>query len=252
MDQGGPRQKSVGDAAVTVKRAVLNAYNYEAREFYLSSQDLEQLKGMTEIEQLLLAGPAITDQSVRFIRGFSELTVLGLNNTEITDAGTACIAGLDRLESLGITSTGLQESATLTDATLKNLVVGKDLRELALTAAITDEGLSLIVETCPNLASLQLFGSRITGNGLAKLRASNKLVDLYILDNRSIDDTAALELTKSSKLTAIRLIGTSVSQRGVAALKAKLPGAWIHVEKDRGSTKNWPKTKVHRTLVAPG
>jgi hypothetical protein len=167
------------------------------------------------------------------------LTVLGLEDTAITDAGTRYLARLRNLKGLYITTEPNRLPApTITEKAIKNLVVGKDLHALGLTAPINDDGLSLIVANCPNLEVLQLFGSRISGESLAALLELRKLSRLIISHNRSIDDSAALQLAASPTLTFLWLEETSVSQRGAAALKAQLPRAWVNVENGRGAREN--------------
>ena len=223
----------VGDAAVTVKRAFLNGYSYEQRKHVLTEEVLEQVKGWTEVEQLVLAGPVITDETVRFVGGFRQLTLFALEDTRVTDMGTAHFARLPSLREFAIVAHRDRRVVpvdTITEASLKNLVVGKDLSVLGLGVPITDEGLSFIVENCPNLAHLELTGSRITGKGLANLRRLKKLNRLVVFDNHSLDDAAILELSHLQGLSSVWLRGTSVSPRGVAALKADLPRVAVQFE----------------------
>jgi hypothetical protein len=223
----------VGDAAVTVKRAFLNGYSYEQRKHVLTEEVLEQVKGWTEVEQLDLAGPVITDDTVRFVRGLRQLTLFALEDTRITDAGTAHFARLQGLKEFAIVAHRDRRVVpvdTITEASLKNLVVGKDLNVLGLGVPITNEGLSFIAENCPNLTHLELTASRITGKGLANLRPLKKLKRLVIFDNHSLDEAAIRELAYLPGLSSLWLRGTSVSPRGVAALKAELPNVWFLVE----------------------
>jgi hypothetical protein len=222
----------VGDAAVSIKRLVLNGYNSGTRQFDLTPEDVEQLKTCIEAEQLLLAGPAITDENIKFIRNFHELTLLGLENTGIADAGAAWLANLHQLRELDIYTHSYRAAvpgASITEVSLKHLVVGKDLDTLALGAPISDDGLSLIVEYCPNLRRLQLFGSRITANGLPLLARLTNLDDLRIDDNFLMDDAAITRLPVLSRLKSLSLRETAVTEQGWRAIQEKMPGVMVHL-----------------------
>jgi hypothetical protein len=218
----------VGDAAVTVRRAVIK------RE--LDAKTFEWVKGWTEAEELLLGGRHITDQSLRFVRGFDQLTLLALEDTAVTDEGTRHLAQLRGLKGLGIVHVrdGVSKShPVISDAALSNLVGGKDLDEFALTGPITDEGLSLIVSECPNLVTLRLDGSRITAEGVSTLRSLGKLSQLFIADNLSIDDAAAFDLARMPSLTFLSFENTGVTQQGVAAIRGRFPRVFVTVERKR-------------------
>jgi hypothetical protein len=204
----------VGDAAVTVSRAVTGR---------LTPGMLERVKGWTEAEELLLDGPVITDTNLAFVRGFDQLTLLGLENTSVTDAGTRHLKHLRGLKGLSVCHNrdGLFASPDITDASLSNLVQGKDLDHFGVTGPITDEGLSMIVSHCPNLLLLRLDGSRVTDKGLAALQRLKKLSHLSLTDNPSIDDAAALELAGVPSLRQLSLEGTRVTQKGAMAIRAK-------------------------------
>jgi hypothetical protein len=213
----------VGDAAVTVSRAVTGR---------LTPGMLDRVKGWTEAEELLLDGPVITDTNLAFVRGFDQLTLLALENTSVTDAGTRHLAHLRGLKGLFVCHDRdkLFGSPDITDAGLRNLVQGKDLDEFGVTGPITDEGLSMIVSHCPNLVGFRLEGSRITDKGVATLRRLKKLRQLWLTDNSAIDDAAALELAGVASLKKVSLEGTSVTQKGAAAIRAKT-GAFVTLDR---------------------
>jgi hypothetical protein len=119
--------------------------------------------------------------------------------------------------------------ASITEVSLKHLVVGKDLDTLALGAPISDDGLSLIVEHCPNLRRLQLFGSRITANGLPLLARLTNLDDLRIDDNFLMDDAAITRLPVLSRLKSLSLRETAVTEQGWRAIQEKMPGVMVHL-----------------------
>jgi hypothetical protein len=151
-----------------------------------------------------------------------------LEDTAVTDAGTRHLKHLRGLKGLYVCHNrdGLIASPDITDASLSNLVQGKDLDEFGVTGPITDEGLSMIVSHCPNLVGLRLDGSQITGKGVATLRRLKKLRQLWLTDNSAIDDAAALELTGVPSLTLVSLEGTRVTREGAAAIRAKT-GAFV-------------------------
>jgi hypothetical protein len=231
----------VGDAAVTVRRAALSNYRFEQARYELTETDLPWIRHWTAIEGLHLGGPAITDETISLVRRMPHLKALDLQNTAITDAGTKYIASLNGLESLGIYTIRDRAStsgAGITDASLKHLLVGKDFRLLALTGPISDEGLALIADALPKLEILQLYESRITGEGLRHVPRLAKLQQLRLSDNASIDDSSIMRLADWPHLGFfLWLERTAVTDHGATALVDAAPGMQVRLESDdyRGS-----------------
>ena len=157
--------------------------NFDNRSLEAVSADLGKLP---YLEDLYLAPPAITNEGFKYLKGVTGLQRLHLNTFRLSDT-----AGFQ------ITDTGL--------AYLKDL---PSLEELDLSypsnfgqSGITDESLEIVGEM-PSLRVLNLFGTRITDDGVKHLE---RLSILEHLDLRA----------------------TGVTKGRVALFKLKLPNCKI-------------------------
>lgn len=81
----------------------------------ITDADLEQLKGLTMLQELQLWGTQITDAGLKHLKGLTTLQTLQLQDTQITDAGLEHLKGLRQLQELHI------ERTQVTDAGVQDL-----------------------------------------------------------------------------------------------------------------------------------
>ena len=67
--------------------------------------DLAQLKGLTNLEVLILSGTRVTDAGLAHLKELSKMKRLWLNQTRVTDAGLEHLEHLSRLERLSLLGT---------------------------------------------------------------------------------------------------------------------------------------------------
>jgi hypothetical protein len=96
-------------------------------------------------------------------------------------------------------------SQQLSDACLASIGRLRELERLSLSGKVTDAGLKQVARW-PNLKSLQILNTEITGNGLAALADSS--IEHLTLGARQIGEDRNLEpLQKCPKLKRVSVIG---------------------------------------------
>ncbi|MCE9608362.1 MAG: SUMF1/EgtB/PvdO family nonheme iron enzyme [Planctomycetia bacterium] len=187
-----------------------NANNNESRRM-ITDADLENLVGLREINGLRLPYSQVTDAGLAHLSGLTTLTGLDLRGTKITDRGIARLAGLKDIKSLWLSGT-----------------------------EITDGGLEKIVAQFPLLSEpLEVNDTRITDAGAAHLRNAKSLRYLG-LSGTEVTDACVPDLAAIPRLAGVDLIGTRVTEAGVAKLKAMLADRTVEIGFDPAKVKTGP------------
>jgi WD40 repeat protein len=165
----------------------------------VTDADLARLRGLTNLQSLLLWRTSVTDAGLDHLQGLAGLQILDLRATRITASGLAKLKGLTALRSLT-----LQETQ-VTDDGLVHLQGLKQLYQLHLGGnGITDAGM-VHLKGMTHLTQLNLIGAQLTDAGLEHLQAMKNLVYLNL---------------KGTRVTAAR----------VKALRAALPRCKIEAD----------------------
>jgi hypothetical protein len=111
----------------------------------VSDQNLEHLKVLDQVEDLILDDSHITDAGLDDIKGLKQLIRLSLVNTQVTDAGLLSLEGLEKLRFLSLSRTAI------TDAGLEHLKGLRRLKRLDVTnTKVTDARASTLASALPN------------------------------------------------------------------------------------------------------
>ncbi len=166
FDDPGDANDPVG--LLTIWSVNLNVSN-------LTDDDMEHLKGMSELDTLYV-GPYIgntvdvthvTDAGLVHLKGLTKLETLYLNGTSITDAGLVQLKGLTKLKDLNLRFTYVTESG------LKHLKGLTELETLWLGGfggcEVTDAGLEHL-KGLTKLKDLRLYNSKVTDEGVKRLQ----------------------------------------------------------------------------------
>jgi hypothetical protein len=156
-----------------------------------------------------------------------DLHWLALQKKSATDTDLARIAHLTGLRDLYCS-----KSHAVTDAGLAHLRGLTRLRALDLySSAVSDAGL-IHLAGMVDLRHLHLGATRVKGSGLRLLSGLQRL-EWLSLEDTDVDDGVIPHLAALRALRKLALWGTRLSTRGVATLKAELPGVEI-VSRDTG------------------
>lgn len=95
------------------------------------------------------------------------------------------------------------------------------------TCPIRDGSLKNLLE-CQRLRKLTAYQTQLTDAGLFYLRVHKDLRILHLDDCKGITDASIPELSQLDGLTELSLIGTSISESGLHALRAALPSCNVN------------------------
>jgi serine/threonine protein kinase len=220
---------------------------YQIKGSWVTDQDLERLRDLTELEDLNLGGcvervtdrgmavlgkiqglsrlnldgAGITDEGVARLRPLTDLSVLSLSSTGITDRGLESIRGMHRLERLYIQHTAVTDAVDLMAK-----ACWPALWELALPdGAVTDRGLTSLA-ALQHLKSLLLSGAPISDDQL-RLLADMKALRKLNLDSTPITDAGLANLEACPGLTSLSVHDTKITPGGIARLRKALPNCMV-------------------------
>jgi Leucine-rich repeat (LRR) protein len=125
--------------------------------------DLEHLKGLTSLQELMLHGSRVTGPGLEHLKGLTSLQALSLEGSNITDAGLVHLKELTSLKSLSL------KGSKITDAGLVHLKGLTRLQVLnLLDTQVTDAGLEHL-KGLTSLLTLNVDLIRLTPAAVAEL-----------------------------------------------------------------------------------
>ena len=137
--------------------------------FDTSVTTLEPIRGLTQLNQLAIAGSRIEDNGLEPVAGFTNLQVLNLSRTGVGDAGIRHLSTLSNLAQLTL------EQTKVGDASVGLLFELPMLHSVDLhQTEVTDAGL-LALAAKINASScrvLSVYGPNVTAAGIRNLRGS--------------------------------------------------------------------------------
>jgi hypothetical protein len=177
---------------------------------------LTHLKGLTRLQELVLADTQVTDAGLENLKGLTQLQQLHLGGTQVTDAGLAHLRGLTRLQDLTlcfnrITGSGLTHLKGLTQ-----------LQGLCLDATMVNDAGSVNLKALRQVPSLMLGSTKITDAALVNLEGLTKLRCLDLSENK-ITDAGLVHLKWLTELEVVNLGYTKVTDEGAWELRRALP-----------------------------
>ncbi len=162
----------------------------------LSDPDLAALHDLTDLRILEMGSPDVTDAGLDHLTGLVEMRQLSLQGTRVTSAGIVHLRGMTRLKQLNLALTLVDRLETCRPlASLDTLVLSRTPIDDAGLASASDPGFA-------GLTGLILFNTRVGDAGLTHLK------DL-------------------PKLKRLNLIGTDVTDAGVAEFKRAQPNTSV-------------------------
>ena len=174
----------------------------------------------TEIVDVYMRDPRITDNELALVSGLNSLQKLELVGSQVSSAGLRSLQGLSNLYILHLANT------RVTDEGLRNLTQLPNLGILSLDqTSITDEGLQSVA-AIPRLERLYLDGTPITDKGLETLGKAKGLIELSCVGTR-ITDEGILHLYGLKNLEVLKVYDTKVSREALEKLHVALPKCMI-------------------------
>ena len=189
-----------------------------------------------KLRNLQLAGPAITNESLRHISQLRSLAALGLQQTAVDDDGAKLLPQLPQLRELSlygspVSDAALEPLAELTKLTKLRLratrITGQNAAFLTQMQAVVELELAETtvgndamphIAGMPGLERLNLWLTQVDDAGLKHLQGRSGLTSLNLDNVAGITDASMPIVASLPRLTFLHLGGTAVSDAGLPAL----------------------------------
>jgi len=223
----------------------LNLYFAE----YVTDEGLAAIKDWKKLKRLNVHGTKVSDTTLEHISGIATLESVNIGTAMITDVGIERLVSLPNLKELTmggneLGDAGLQALRQIPGLTYLDLSGRQGTDSNIWAISISDVGLDAVL-TLKELRELR-FGCTSKGIGiegnrfatvrtmdvsvrwLEKMRVLPKLEKLKLQGCARVDDAAIRALIALPNLREVDLKGTSVTEKGLAALRAAKPKAQIY------------------------
>lgn len=216
---------------------------------YVTDEGLAAIKDWKSLKHLNVHGTKISDTTLEHIAGISTLESINVGSANITDVGLERLVSLPNLKELTIGGNamgdaGLQALRQIPGLTYLDLngrqgtdanVWAISMSEKGLDAVLTLKGLRELRFGCTSLG-VGIEGNRfatvsatdVTVSWIEKMKALPKLEKLKLQGCSRVGDEAIAALIALPGLQEIDLKGSSVTEKGLAALRAAKPKARIY------------------------
>lgn len=195
-----------------------------------SDTTLEHVSGITSLESLNIGSAVITDVGLERLVNLPNLHELTMGGNEISDAGLQALREMTGLRYLDLSGREGTDSnvwaVSISDPGLDAILSLKDLRDLRFACTSIGVGIE-------GAKFAEVSATSVTNGWIAKLKALPKLETLRLQGCNRVDDESVPLLSAMSALREVDLKGTSVSDKGLAALKNAKPrmrvysGPWV-------------------------
>jgi internalin A len=227
---------------------------------YVTDEGIAAIKGWKKLKKLNLHGTKVGDTGLEHIAGITTLESLNVGSTLMTDVGLERLTNLTNLKELTmggneLGDAGLQALRQLPGLTYLDLSGRQGTDKNVWTVAMSAGGLDAVL-TLKQLKELR-FGCSFIGVGiegtrlgevsllsvtpqwLERMRALSGLERLRLQGCIRIDDASVASLVAMPALREVDLQGTSVTEKGAAALKAAKPGVLVYYGPWDGKSANY-------------
>jgi len=193
---------------------------------FVGTDGITALAGLTDLEELYLAGTIVDDDTSKVIARFPKLKKLRLARNQIGDAGLEVLSTYSGIEELD-----LSENSLITDAGMASIAKLTALKKLNLwRVQVSDDG-ALKLAPLTRLEWLNLDNTKLTDGGLPALKDMNSLKFLH-LGSTQITAAGAPALFHLKSLKDLKITRTALgaSNAAVSELKKHLPDTAIQTE----------------------
>ena len=216
---------------------------------YVTDEGLAAIKGWKKLKRLNVHGTKISDTTLDHVAGINTLESLNVGSALVTDVGLERLSTLPNLKELTmggneVGDAGLQALRLLPGLTYLDLYGRQGTDSNVWAIAMSDNGLDAIL-SLKELRELR-FGCTGIGVGvegtrfatvsamnvnirwLEKMKSLRQLEKLKLQGCQRVDDESMAVLATFPALREVDLKGTTVTEKGLALLRAAKPKAVIH------------------------
>ena len=190
-------------------------FDLRRRDFNSERDGLRHLRELSQVKDLRLAGPGLTNSDLAHLSGLVQLEDLSISDLHLDDTGAFHLAGLVSLKRLELSD------GVLTDVGLRHLGNLADLEYLNLHGHFSDEGLNHL-KKLKSLQSVYLSSPYLTEAGTRKFHQAHPL----LLNLRRYPYSPGTPEISYRRFDTFRRNGTEKQRKEQNALERKPPPAW--------------------------
>jgi internalin A len=191
----------------------------------VSDTTLEHISGITTLEAVNVGSAMITDVGIERLVSLPNLKELTMGGNELGDAGLQALRQIPALTYLDLSGRQGTDSniwaISISDVGLDAVLTLKELRELRF--GCTSKGIGIEGARFATVSTMD-----VSVRWLEKMKALSKLEKLKLQGCSRVDDEAVRALIALPNLREMDLKGTSITEKGLAALRAAKPKAQIY------------------------
>jgi internalin A len=191
----------------------------------ISDTTLDHISGITTLESLNIGSAMVTDVGIERLVSLPNLKELTMGGNELGDSGLQALRQIPSLTYLDLSGRQGTDSniwaITVSDVGLDAVLTLKELRELRFGCTSIGVGIE-------GAKFASVSATDVSLRWLEKLKALPKLEKLKLQGCARVDDRAIPALIALPNLREMDLKGTSVTEKGLAALRAAKPKAQIY------------------------
>jgi hypothetical protein len=190
-----------------------------------SDTTLEHVAGIASLESLNFGSAVMTDVGLERLVSLPNLKELTMGGNEVSDAGLQALREMPGLTYLDVSGRQGTDSnvwaVSISDAGLDAILTLKDLRELRFACTSIGVGIE-------GAKFAEVSATSVTDEWIAKMKALPRLERLKVQGCDRIDDASIPMFASMPALREVDLKGTSVTEKGLAKLKAAKPGIRLY------------------------
>jgi Leucine-rich repeat (LRR) protein len=157
----------------------------------------------------------LNDDNIKHLKGLVDLEKLLLYGTRVTDKGMAELAGLTKLKELDLRGTPCGTADM--EAYLPHMPQLEILDLSESNSPVVDQAMPAIAKLT-KLVNLNLWHTDVSDNAVALLAALPNLTSLNLDDNKRVTDASMDTVGKLTKLEYLHIGSTNVTDAGLAKL----------------------------------
>jgi Leucine-rich repeat (LRR) protein len=217
--------ESVTDEGMAALKGWKKLKRLNARGAKISDATLEHISGIPTLESVNVGAAMVTDVGIERLVSLPNLKELSIGGNELGDAGLHALRQIPGLTFLDLSGTQGTDSnlwsVSMSEVGFEAVLTLKELRELRL--GCTGVGVGIEGQRFATVSNMN-----VTVRWLERLKSLPKLEKLKLQGCGRVDDEAVAMLAALPNLREIDLKGTSVTEKGVALIKAAKPKAEIY------------------------
>ncbi len=191
----------------------------------VSDTGLEHIAGITTLESLNVGSTAMTDVGLERLTSLPKLTELTMGGTELGDAGLQALRQLPTLTYLDLSGRQGNDKnvwmIAMSDVGLEAVLTLRNLRELRFSCTTKSVGIE-------GAKFADVSATSVSPVWLERMKSLTKLERLKLQGCNRVNDDSVKTLAAMPALREVDLKGTSVTEKGVAALKAARPNVTVY------------------------